>query len=454
MLITMLMGLVTVPGAAAAPGAAVPVRAPQVSSVTGWSTSATSTVVGFPHSVAVRVGTGTQHVIRSVLVQRRKAGGAGWSQVSSALTTPTGELTVSLTPPRVGDWQFRLVVPATASAASVTTPVVWVTGIPGSATSIDGWPTAAVVVAAGAGVSTPVQVRTGGEFVARQVEVQRRGIDATAWSTVTTAATAPDGTYTATLTATAGVWQFRIIVPRSETGRAAATPARQVTVTQTTPPLRRRTITAGEGHTCALDTVGQAWCWGWDWSGQLGDGATSSRERGEADDPVAVAGDRTYAAITAGSYHTCALDPGGRAWCWGRDWEGQVGDAPTNQADKHEPVPVVGDRTFTAVAAGSYHTCALDAAGLAWCWGWDRYGQVGNGTRHQTDSVASPTAVAGGHRFVSLTARSGYTCGVDTDHRTWCWGRGWTGPGAGRASFQPVAAARPAEARPARAHGR
>jgi hypothetical protein len=162
------------------------------------------------------------------------------------------------------------------------------------------------------------------------------------------------------------------------------------------PDLRPETITAGEYHTCALDTAGTAWCWGYDFSGQVGDG-----DDGQTDEyaPVQVAGGRTFTTITAGGYHTCALDTAGTAWCWGYDFSGQVGDGDDGQTDEYAPVQVAGGRTFTTITAGASHTCALDTAGTAWCWGWDGDGQVGDGDDGQTDEYA-PVQVAGGRTWL------------------------------------------------------
>ena len=148
-------------------------------------------------------------------------------------------------------------------------------------------------------------------------------------------------------------------------------------------------------HTCALDTTGKAWCWGNDGDGQVGDGDVDPR--GHKYDPAPVAGDRTYITITAGYVHTCAVDTTGKAWCWGWDETGQVGDGD-GHLDRYGPVPVTGDRTYTTITAGNMHTCAADTTGKAWCWGHDFSGQVGDGDIDQSNKYA-PVAVTGGHTF-------------------------------------------------------
>ncbi len=178
-------------------------------------------------------------------------------------------------------------------------------------------------------------------------------------------------------------------------------------------------ISAGGHHTCALDAGGKAWCWGWDISGELGDGDISQRK--DKFVPVAVAGDRSYSAITAGYRHTCALDEGGKAWCWGSDFNGQLGDGDTSQRkDKFVPVAVAGGRTYSAISAGWAHTCALDSGGKAWCWGGGVSGAIGNG-ENQWDYLW-PVSVAGGRTYSAISAGASHTCAVDSGGNAWCWG--------------------------------
>jgi alpha-tubulin suppressor-like RCC1 family protein len=203
---------------------------------------------------------------------------------------------------------------------------------------------------------------------------------------------------------------------------------------------RFTTLAASWSQTCGVDTAGKAWCWGSDADGKLGDG-----DDGQADEysPVAVAGGHTFTTLAGGNTQTCGIDTAGTAWCWGRDDRGQVGDGDDGQGNEYAPVAVASGVKFTSVTAGNLHTCGLDTAGTAWCWGSD-YGSLGDGDDGQADEY-SPVTVAGGHTFTTLTAGQEHTCGIDTAGKAWCWGAdgsGQVGDGdEGMPALAPVAVA-------------
>ena len=200
-------------------------------------------------------------------------------------------------------------------------------------------------------------------------------------------------------------------------------------------------VSAGGEHTCAVTTTGLAYCWGLNTYGQLGDGSASGPQTcGTAGDcsgsPVAVAGGFSFAGVSAGAYHTCGLTTAGVAYCWGRNREGELGNGDT--VDSRTPVPVSGGLTFAALSAGGYHTCGLTPVGQVYCWGYNAYGELGKG---DTTTATAPVQAAGGITFAAVGAGYYHTCALSTSSTAYCWGdnaNGQLGDGSGLSSTSPV----------------
>jgi len=174
-------------------------------------------------------------------------------------------------------------------------------------------------------------------------------------------------------------------------------------------------ITAGTEHTCALLATGAVTCWGNNASGQLGDNTTANQLT-----PTPVTGlSSDVTAISAGHFHTCALLTTGAVHCWGYNGNGQLGDGTTN--DRHAPTPVTGlSSGVTAITAETFHTCALLTTGAVHCWGYNGYGQLGDGT---TTNQLTPTPVTGlSSGVTAITAGRYHTCALLATGALTCWG--------------------------------
>ena len=191
----------------------------------------------------------------------------------------------------------------------------------------------------------------------------------------------------------------------------------------------------GAGHTCAITTEGDAYCWGRNYEGQLGDGTTTNRPV-----PAAVLGAYEWQAISAGNSHTCAVTTTGRGFCWGVNASGQFGDGTTT--DSTTPVQVAGGIFWKSLTAGTNHTCGVTADGSAYCWGSNQSGQIGVGSTGGV--MATPAAVNGGRRWGAISAGPSETCGVTLDGSGQCWGAnpsGGLGNGSWNASAEPATVA-------------
>jgi alpha-tubulin suppressor-like RCC1 family protein len=154
--------------------------------------------------------------------------------------------------------------------------------------------------------------------------------------------------------------------------------------------LTWRTVSTGAVHACGVTTDGAAYCWGWEWSGELGHGSM----RDTALTPEAVAGGLTFASVSAGfDFYSCGLATGGQAYCWGRNEFGQLGNGSTE--DSAVPVPVSGGLTFAALSTGGSHTCGVTVGGVVYCWGENTLGQLGSPVRFDQFGRTTPVPVAG-----------------------------------------------------------
>ena len=194
-------------------------------------------------------------------------------------------------------------------------------------------------------------------------------------------------------------------------------------------PIEYHTPTSmgGPGFTsvvgrCGLTAAGAAWCWG----KIPGNGAASSEV------PVEVSGGLTFTSLAATSVnHVCGVS-GGKAYCWGRNDFGEIGD--TTSVDAAHPgtlkpqllVPtqVVGNQTFSSVVTGNGYTCALTTTGAPYCWGANYLGQLGIGSVSGASAKSpTPSLVGGGRTFISLAAGAAHTLGLTAAGEAWCWGQ-------------------------------
>lgn len=173
-----------------------------------------------------------------------------------------------------------------------------------------------------------------------------------------------------------------------------------------------QSVAADAGAFCALDSEGVARCAGASEWGILDEIDLPSR------DLIPIAGLPAIGSLDLGPEHACAVAADGAAWCWGSEHHGRLGRAALGSGVS-PPAPIDLVRSWRAVSAGLSHTCGLDDGRAAWCWGSNAEGQLGTGVG-PTDR--GPGRVLGGHRWLWLDAGARTTCGVRDDETLWCWG--------------------------------
>lgn len=171
----------------------------------------------------------------------------------------------------------------------------------------------------------------------------------------------------------------------------------------------------GVAHSCVLTTDGNPWCGGRNDAGQLGDGTTTDRSVA-----VQLQGGLTFRSLVVGGAHTCGITTAGASYCWGRNEAGQLGDGTTTS--RSVPTPVAGGLAFVGLTAGDAHTCGVVASGEAYCWGANDAGQLGVGAL--IASASTPQPVSGGHLFALIAAGARHTCAsvVGAISVAYCWG--------------------------------
>ncbi len=177
-------------------------------------------------------------------------------------------------------------------------------------------------------------------------------------------------------------------------------------------------ISAKDQHTCAVDLMGFAWCWGDNSFGQIGNGQTVTRTT-----PYRITTLQNVRAVDAATWHTCALLDNGEVRCVGYGRQGQIGDGTTSNSTSYRAVHLSESDAF-AMAVGTAHTCAILRGGQTQCWGFNgqeqSYGRLGAG---DTASRSAPVNVSqSGEAFHQISAGEKHTCAVSQQHEVWCWG--------------------------------
>ena len=189
-------------------------------------------------------------------------------------------------------------------------------------------------------------------------------------------------------------------------------------------------ISAGGGHTVAIDEEGKIYAWGNNEVGQLGDGTTTNSVL-----PICISDKdnelkgKKIISISAGVVHTVALDEEGKAYTWGNNEYGQLGDGKTTNSvlpicisDKDNELK---GKKIISISAGVVHTVALDEEGKAYTWGNNEYGQLGDG---KTTNSVLPICISDkenelkGKRIVDISAGYGHTVAIDEEEKVYTWG--------------------------------
>ena len=189
-------------------------------------------------------------------------------------------------------------------------------------------------------------------------------------------------------------------------------------------------VSMGASHACGLSTAGKAYCWGQRVAGETGDGdpVEGAGIRYNNRLPYAVAGNLTFAKISAGGGHTCAITAAGALYCWGSNATGQVGDGGgTGGASgvhwRNVPVALMPGTTFASVAAGSGFSCAVTTGGTTYCWGANDTQVASGGHFGAPNTIMTPRDAQIGTALAEVSAGgTRAVCGRTSTGTGYCWG--------------------------------
>ncbi|MEO1170933.1 MAG: hypothetical protein AAFX94_02625 [Myxococcota bacterium] len=176
----------------------------------------------------------------------------------------------------------------------------------------------------------------------------------------------------------------------------------------------------GSLHTCAIE-AGRVYCWGFNSDAQAG---VPPGDNIVDPSPIALDDSTGFTSVACGAYHTCALATDKRAFCWGGNSFGNLGREPSELDGA--PAPVNGGLAFEEVSCGRSHCCALEEGGGLWCWGRNTQGQLGVGS--DVIDRFRPTRTTGPEKsWTALALGEVHSCAVRDDQFIWCWGENTRG---------------------------
>lgn len=208
-----------------------------------------------------------------------------------------------------------------------------------------------------------------------------------------------------------------------------------------------KSMSLGYQHTCAIASDNQAYCWGYNNYGQVGNNGSSVLYAPAAVTTSGTLSGKSIKKLYAGWDFTCAIASDNQAYCWGYNSGGQLGT--NDQTNKMVPAAVntagsLSGKTVKELALGYQHTCAIASDNKAYCWGYGYSNQIGTGTAglYTTPQAVSTSGDLNGKNIIKIYAGIQQSCVIDSDNLSYCWGQLGVGNSSGYSAV-PVATSRP-----------
>ena len=193
------------------------------------------------------------------------------------------------------------------------------------------------------------------------------------------------------------------------------------------PVVLANQFSSGYYHACVIASDNKLYCWGRNHRGQLGNNSTADSSKPVAVNMTGVLAGKTIKQISSGAYHTCVVASDDNAYCWGENMKGQLGNNST--ANSSVPVKVdtsgaLAGKTIKQISTGHYHTCAVASDDKIYCWGENNNGELGNGSTvdSRVPVAVNMTGVLAGKTIKQMSVGTYNTCVIASDDKVYCWG--------------------------------
>ena len=167
----------------------------------------------------------------------------------------------------------------------------------------------------------------------------------------------------------------------------------------------------------AIKNDGTLWAWGYNGSGQFGDGTFTNKNL-----PTKIGSANNWVKVACGSSHTAALKSDSSLWAWGSNSNGQLGDSSTT--DKFVPTKIGNQNNWIKFACGAWHNIALKSDGTLWAWGQNYLGQLGDSSKL---NKIVPTKIGNSNNWAEIAGGAQYSHAIKSDGTLWAWGYNGTG---------------------------
>jgi alpha-tubulin suppressor-like RCC1 family protein len=187
-------------------------------------------------------------------------------------------------------------------------------------------------------------------------------------------------------------------------------------------PAKVVQLSSEANTTCAVLETGELYCWGRNWEGNIG--LNDTHPGVDQVSPVRSGDFDDWKLTGTGDGHTCGVRGVGLLFGWGRNTAANLGLGQIDDQQRRSATRIGSDEDWLSVVSGQDSSCGLRLGGNLYCWGGNSFGNLGLGDR---DQRLVPTQVVAGRVWTEVAIDTFHGCGLDADHDLYCWGRGIEG---------------------------